>query len=66
MLSTISKLTTSQAAVYLGLSKSLLNKMRLRGDGPAFLKFGRSVRYDLAALEAWATSRTRKSTSEAA
>lgn len=65
-MSVFNKLTTSQAAAFLGLSKSLLNKMRLRGNGPAFLKFGRAVRYDLATLEAWAASRSRKSTSEVA
>lgn len=54
------------AADLTGLSVSTLNKMRLTGDGPAYLKLGRRVAYDLADLDSWLASKRRHSTSEAA
>jgi hypothetical protein len=38
-------LTTVQAAEYLNLSESFLDKARVRGDGPAFIRIGGAVRY---------------------
>jgi excisionase family DNA binding protein len=58
------KLSVQEAARFLGLSVSTLNKMRLDGSGPPFLKLGRRVLYDIQTLDAWATERTRKSTSQ--
>jgi predicted DNA-binding transcriptional regulator AlpA len=59
------KLRTPEAAEYLGLSQSTLAKMRLRGDGPAYLKAGRRiVLYDPTDLESWLATRRRFSTSE--
>jgi predicted DNA-binding transcriptional regulator AlpA len=52
------------AANYLGLSSSTLAKMRLRGDGPIFLKLNRSVAYDTRDLDAWLSIRRRTSTSD--
>ncbi|MEJ0093211.1 MAG: helix-turn-helix domain-containing protein [Methylocella sp.] len=57
-------LTTIAAAQMCGLRKNTLDKMRLSGTGPAYLKLGRSVRYDLADIEAWISSSRRRSTSE--
>jgi predicted DNA-binding transcriptional regulator AlpA len=57
-------LTVKDAASLLRLSPSWLAKARMRGDGPAYVKFGRSVRYSRAALTKWAESRIRRSTSE--
>ena len=37
--------TTREAARYLGLSISTLNKWRCYGFGPKYLKLGRAVRY---------------------
>jgi predicted DNA-binding transcriptional regulator AlpA len=59
------KLDTMRAAEFLGLSSSTLNKLRVRGGGPPYLKLGRRVVYDTADLEAWSASRRRTSTSEA-
>jgi len=59
------KLRAPEAAEYLGLSASTLAKMRLRGDGPPFLKAGRRiVLYDRSDLEAWLDTRRRHSTSD--
>lgn len=61
------KLTTNDAAAYLGIAASTLSKMRLTGGGPVFLKLGfRRVVYDVADLEAWAATRRRQSTSHVA
>ena len=47
-----------QAAYYLGISKSTLAKFRMtkNGNGPAYLKLGRSVRYLKEDLDAWLTA----------
>ena len=44
-----------QAAQYLGVSRSWLQKARCHGYGPAFVKLrkGGGIRYRLADLEAW-------------
>jgi predicted DNA-binding transcriptional regulator AlpA len=56
---------TQAAATHCGLSKPTLERYRLTGDGPAFLKIGRkSVRYRLEDLNDWLVSRLRKSTSD--
>jgi hypothetical protein len=52
------------AARWLGLSESTLEKWRLVGCGPPFRKFGRSVAYARADLEAWASINLRTSTSD--
>ncbi|HEV7414879.1 MAG TPA: helix-turn-helix domain-containing protein [Tianweitania sediminis] len=46
-------LNTKRAAHYLGLSASLLEKWRTRGEGPRFIKLGRAIRYRLSDLEAF-------------
>lgn len=62
---TSNKLRAPAAAEYLGLSTSTLAKMRLRGDGPIYMKAGRRVvLYDPEDLDAWLDSRRRRSTSE--
>lgn len=38
-------MNTNQAAEYLGLAVSTMNKWRVYGGGPKFLKLGRSIRY---------------------
>jgi predicted DNA-binding transcriptional regulator AlpA len=57
-------LTVSGAAEFLQLSESWLNKARISGDGPRFIKMGRSVRYSLEALEEFKRANARGSTSE--
>jgi predicted DNA-binding transcriptional regulator AlpA len=56
---------TGEAAAYLGLSASYLNKLRVQGCGPVFIKLSRAVRYRQADLEAWLSSRQHSSTSAA-
>jgi predicted DNA-binding transcriptional regulator AlpA len=57
-------LTPKEAALLYGVSLSWLAKRRMSGDGPAFVKVGRSVRYTETGLLQWAKSRQRLSTSE--
>lgn len=58
-------LRTTEAAKYLGLSGSVLAKMRMRGDGPPFVKLGRRVVvYRLADLIAWMDDRQRLTTAD--
>lgn len=42
------------ASTYLGLSRRTLQNWRVRGQGPRFAKFGKSVRYQAAELDRWA------------
>jgi len=42
---------------------SFLNKARLTGSGPGFVKLGRAVRYRIADLEAFILAGCRSSTS---
>lgn len=58
------KLSTPEAASYLGLGKSTLDKLRLIGGGPKFITLGRRVVYDATDLDAWTDARKRSSTSE--
>ena len=47
----IALLTVDQAAIYLGLARSTLNKWRCHGGRPTFIKMGRAVRYRRQDLE---------------
>ena len=54
----------NEAADILAASPITLNHWRCTGEGPAFVKIGRLVRYDVADLAAWIQSRKVQSTSE--
>ena len=55
---------TPRAAEYCGLSVSTMEKLRLTGGGPVFIKRGRTVLYRQADLDAWMRSLRRRSTSD--
>jgi Helix-turn-helix domain len=57
--------TQAEAAEALRLSERTLERMRLTGLGPAYVKAGRRVLYRQADLEIWVASQVRASTSEA-
>ena len=57
-------LTAKDAADLLRLSPSWLAKARMRGDGPPYVKLGRSIRYTEKGIFQWMRSRQRFSTSE--
>jgi predicted DNA-binding transcriptional regulator AlpA len=59
-------LRTPGAAAYTGTSASTLEKLRLTGGGPKYLKLGKTVVYDPADLDDWLASHRRTSTSKAA
>jgi excisionase family DNA binding protein len=46
----------SELADYLRVSRSLIHKLNRTGKGPAFLRFGRSIRYDKAEVDSWKIS----------
>jgi excisionase family DNA binding protein len=57
-------LKTSEAAEWLGVSESLLHKLRLTGGGPVFVRLaGRAIRYRKADLDAWVNASVMASTS---
>jgi excisionase family DNA binding protein len=59
-------LSVAAAADYLGLGKSTLDKLRLRGGGPQFVKPPgcNRVLYRVSDLDAWMASSLRRSTSD--
>jgi predicted DNA-binding transcriptional regulator AlpA len=58
-------LRTPAAARFLGLGQSTLEKMRVSGTGPDFIKLGpRAVGYDVEVLRDYLKSRTRRSTAD--
>ncbi len=59
-------LNTGGAARYVGLSESTLEKARVYGSGPSYVKLGRAVRYRPADLDRWLDARVISSTSEVA
>ena len=58
------RLSVKSAALIVGLSVSTMNKLRVHGGGPTFLKLGRRVVYDPRDLDNWLASRRRTSTSD--
>jgi excisionase family DNA binding protein len=58
-------LTQAEAARLLRLSERTLERLRVAGGGPKFVKAGRSVRYRQCDLDAWIEARVVNSTSEA-
>lgn len=58
-------LTEKDAANHARVSEKYLRKLRCVGGGPAFVKAGRRVVYDLADIDAWLDSLKVRSTSEA-
>jgi hypothetical protein len=57
-------LLQKEAAARLRLSERTLERWRLTGDGPPFVKCGRRVAYRSADIEAFITAHVRTSTSE--
>ena len=57
---------TKDAAIYSGSTESTLEKKRLAGTGPRYIKLGRRVLYDLRDLDEWLDAQKRQSTSEPA
>ena len=58
-------LTQSEAAKLLRLSPRTLERMRLVGSGPKFVKAGRRVLYRVDFIDDWTDAQTFQSTSEA-
>ena len=57
------RLRVGEAAKYVGLPASTLNKMRRTGGGPPFIKIGVNiVLYDTDDLDAWLEANKRKTT----
>ena len=57
-------LTVAQAAAYTGYSEGYLNKLRVTGNGPTFIKRNGTVRYDPTDLDNWLEAGKCKSTSQ--
>ncbi len=49
--------TTKELAGELGLKTVTIESWRARGEGPPYVRLGRSVRYRRQDIEAWVTAR---------
>jgi excisionase family DNA binding protein len=56
--------TVVEAASYLSLSASTLNRLRVNGGGPRYAKLGGKILYDLRDLDQWIEDSKRASTSD--
>ncbi|WP_390458717.1 MULTISPECIES: helix-turn-helix transcriptional regulator [Bifidobacterium] len=56
------KLSTEQAAIYLGVSVSTMKRMRASRTGPAYIRLepSRMIRYELWALDQWVADRRKR------
>lgn len=52
-------MNTAEAAAYISKSASWLNKTRMSGSGPVYLKIGGAVRYLKVDLDAWLSGKRR-------
>lgn len=57
---------TPQLSSHLGIGEKALEKWRLQGKGPKFIKVGKLVRYDEADVLAWIEQQKRSNTTEGA
>jgi hypothetical protein len=57
-------LSQRDAALMLALSVRSLERFRVRGGGPRYIKIGKAIRYQQEALVRWVAARERASTSE--
>ena len=57
-------LDTTQLCELLGIGHKAVEKWRLHGKGPRFIKVGKLVRYDEADVFAWIEERKRGNTSQ--
>jgi hypothetical protein len=60
----MNRLTTQEAADYVRLSKSTLDKLRVAGGGPIYIKYKRKVFYDTADLDSWMDGQKQASTAD--
>src|SRR5262249_53708275 len=57
-------LRTAEAAAYIGSTKSTMEKRRLAGDGPPFIRIGRTICYDVMDLDRYCEANRYRSTSD--
>jgi hypothetical protein len=58
------RLAVAAAAEYCGVSTAYLNKLRVTGEGPVFIRLGRRIVYDSGDLDDWLAAGRRRSTSD--
>ena len=58
------RLSTKEAAAYMGISPRTLEKCRITGGGPSYLKIFDRVLYDMDELDGWLAKQRRRSTSD--
>jgi predicted DNA-binding transcriptional regulator AlpA len=59
-------MSPAELAIYVGLSESMLAKMRCLGGGPEYFKLGRAVRYPQSDVDGWLADRRVRHSSDAA
>ena len=57
-------MTTAEAATHSRLSQPTMERFRISGEGPVFIKLGGAVRYFRRDIDSWLESRRVRSTSD--
>jgi excisionase family DNA binding protein len=60
----MARLNVKQAAEYVGVSKSFLDRLRSLGGGPRFIKLGKKVLYDHRDIDKWIEDHKQNSTAD--
>jgi excisionase family DNA binding protein len=60
----MARLTVKEAATYVPVAKSTLDKLRVAGGGPKFIKIGKRVLYDTIDIDGWMETLKRTSTAD--
>jgi predicted DNA-binding transcriptional regulator AlpA len=58
----IRRVNVREAAAYIGISKSKMDKLRCYGGGPRYFKIGDRVVYAITDLDAWLERHARENT----
>ena len=62
--SQVEAMDTAGVAAYTGLTKARIDKLRITGEGPVFIKIGKLVRYRKVDVDRWLAEQSRSSTSD--
>jgi excisionase family DNA binding protein len=60
----MARLSIKEAAAYVPIARGTLDKLRIYGGGPRYIKLGKKVLYDRADLDAWIEEHKRTTTDQ--
>jgi excisionase family DNA binding protein len=58
------RLNVKEAAAYIPVAKSTLDKLRVAGGGPRYIRIGAKILYDVSDLDAWMENHKQANTAD--